>query len=548
MHKVKQRMNLREIRKRTGLHRIAKWTFILVNLIGYWGLLPWLLSIAAMKIDRALKFPLLPVGAGLAIGCLFLAIGIGASLWIAVALYLRGGGFPIALLPPYRLVREGPYSLSRHPLYLSFTLYLSGWAMITRSIGFLAVVVPGFALLWSIYSLVHEERGLFRRFGEEYHTYRKATPFFFRLGRARSGPGVLFCMTYLLAKPLIRLFFPIEVTGQEHLAKTGPAVIIANHACYLDPVFLTASSNRYIHFLTTAEMMRTPLGRWLFTRFGSIPIRRYSSDPGAVRKLLSTLKQGEIVGIFSEGERSWDGAPLPVSQTVKKLLTRLDVPIVPARIEGSYAIYPRWAKVPLPGAIKVRFFAPINPPFSLKDITSALKLIAVRSDGKTLLPRSPTGIERLLWACPSCHSIGTILTKKREIHCVNCHASWTIDRRLRMQGTDGKSIPLAELVAPLNEERIFQGQETLTSRGHVELLQGEKVLQCIASGEARYQDETLYVGETSFLLENIRSLTIEGNNRLDIGLGKGRRLRLYFKSDSPLKWQRFLRMRLGINA
>lgn len=74
------------------------------------------------------------------------------------------------------------------------------------------------------------------------------------------------------------------------------------------------------------------------------------------------------------------------------------------------------------------------------------------------------------------------------------------------------------------------------------------MLQRIASGEARYQEERLHVGEFSLVLENIRSLTIEGNNRLDIGLGKGRRLRLRFRSDSPLKWQRFLQMKLGINA
>ncbi|GAI31141.1 unnamed protein product, partial [marine sediment metagenome] len=67
-------------------------------------------------------------------------------------------------------------------------------------------------------------------------------------------------------------------------------------------------------------------------------------------------------------------------------------------------------------------------------------------------------------------------------------------------------------------------------------------------GEARYEEEKLHVGETSLVLENIRSLTIEGNNRLDIGLEKGRQLRLRFKNDSPLKWQRFLQMKLGINA
>jgi len=287
-------------------------------------------------------------------------------------------------------------------------------------------------------------------------------------------------------------------------------------------------------------VIRTRLGQWLFTRFGSISIRRYTSDPSAVRQLFACLREGEIVGVFPEGERSWGGDPLAVSETVKKLLARLEVPIIPARIEGSYAILPRWAKVPLPGRIKVRFFSPRVPPLSQGAVTEILGLIAVKSDGQTRFSRSASGIERLLWACPSCYTIGSITTRGRTIRCKSCEACWEIDRRLAMHELDGKGIPLADLSACLTDPTIFEGRASLTSIGRVEVFEGQDRLRRVAAGPVRYEGRTLHVGRTAFPLTGVRSLTTEGNTRLDIGLGSGRRLRLRFAVDSPLKWQRFL--------
>jgi 1-acyl-sn-glycerol-3-phosphate acyltransferase len=517
---------------------IARGAFILLNLIGYWGLLPWLLVVAGKKLDGALRFPSLPVALGLGLGSLCVAIGALGAVWIVVALYLRGGGFPIALLPPSRLVREGPYELSRHPLYVAFTIYLLGWGAIAVSVGTIGIVLPGFVLFWTLYALVHEERVLARRFGEDFSNYKGETPFFLQFRRIQSGPRIVFSLTYLFGKAISRLVFPMQVEGREHLPQTGSAVIVANHACYLDPIFLVTASNRAIRFLTTSEMMRTKGGRWLFSRFGCIPIRRYASDPGAVRKLLACLREGEIVGIFPEGERSWDGNPLPISQTVKKLLARLKVPIVPARIEGSYGILPRWAKIPLPGRITVRFFPPRLPPFSKEGVTEILGLIAVQSDGQTWFSHSTTGIERLLWACPSCHTIGSITARGRSIRCQSCEACWKIDRRLVLQGRSGRKVRVAELAASLSD--ILADKESLASIGRVTLLEGKDRLQPISLGQAGYKAQMLHVGKMSVPLKGVRSLTIEGNNRLDIGLGKGRRLRLRFEGDSPLKWQRFL--------
>lgn len=529
------------------IRAFAKAVFILVNLVGYWGLLPWLLVLAAERVDRTLPLPLFSVPLGIGLGVFFLVLGILVSLWTIVTLYLRGGGLPIALLPPHRLVREGPYALSRHPLYLGFTLYLAGWGAFARSPGFFTVVLPSFVLLWITYSLGHEERVLIRRFGEDYRAYKSETPFFFRFQRGYPGPGILFALAYSFGKLLLRIFFPITVEGRDHVPQAGPVVIVANHVCYLDPVFLVAASDRYIRFFTTAEMMRTPIGRWLFTSLGSIPIHRYRNDPQGVRKLLRALKENEIVGIFPEGERSWNGDPLHVSETVKKLLVRLGVPLVPTRIEGSYAILPRWAKIPLPGRIKVRFHPPQSPPFSTEGIEALLRRIAAPSGGRTWLPRSPKGIERLLWACPRCHAIGGIYTEGRVIRCQECRATWRLDRGLLLHSTDGVKIPLEKLSASLDEKEIFAGKETLSSLDRVDLLTGTDHLRAVASGRLSYREETLYIDDLLFPLRNARSLTIEGKDRLDIGLRKGNRIRLCFRNESPLKWQRFLQMRLRID-
>jgi len=319
---------------------------------------------------------------------------------------------------------------------------------------------------------------------------------------------------------------------------------VANHACYLDPIFTTAATNRYIRFLTTAEMMRTFVGHHLFTRLGSISIRRYTSDSQAVRALLSALKEGEIVGIFPEGERTWDGNPLPIAAKVRKLLLRANVPIVPVRIEGSYAIFPRWAGFPLPGRIKVRIFPSFLPPLSSKHISSMVAMLAARSDGQTWFRHPALGISRLLWACPICHQLGTISSHGPAVYCRYCDNSWRIDRRLVLRNSNGKSDPLTSLAASLNAEEIFKGQKTLSAYGKVDLLQGEQELRLIASGELQYQAGVLHVGSISFPVGNARSLTIEGRDRLDIGLGQGRRVRLRFRSDSPLKWQQFLQLEL----
>lgn len=519
----------------------SKQVFFILNLAFYWGGIPFLLGVAAVKLDRIIGISSIPAGVGLPLGAIFLGVGTLGAAWCAVAFYLRGGGFPIALCPPKRRVRAGPYGFSRHPLYLSFVAYFLGWGLIVRSP--LAVAIASFIMLiLSLYALFHEERVLIRRFGKEYEDYRREVPFFFRACRGVPGPGILFSLSYIFGKPLVRVFFPTKVAGKENLPQSGPAILIANHASYLDPIFVLAAADRYARFLTKAGAMRNGFTKWFFTRIGSIPTRRYRVDPTAVRGLLSALKAGEIVGIFPEGERTWDGVPFPIHPTVKRLLSRAGVPIVPARIEGSYELYPRWAKYPRPGPLKITFF----PPVGADEVEEALSKIAMVNDGRAWLPRSARGIELVLWACPACHALGSIETHGKTVHCTRCGATWRIDRRLRLHVVGGDSVTLAALVSALPAAEILGGRETLTSIGEVDVLSGDKDLTLVASGVITYCNGSIQVGGRAFSLVGARILRLEGKDRLDIGFPGGVRLRLRFHRDSPLKWAQFLRIKLKI--
>ena len=522
--------------------RSSKRFIFLLAVAGYWVGLPVFLLFLSRELDVTLSIPLLPWGLVLPIGAALLFGSIVISSWCAVALYLCGGGFPLAFMPPMRLVREGPYALSRHPLYLVFTVYLLGLGLLVRSVASLAIIIPGFFLLWTAYAFLHEERVLARRYGNAYDEYKKNVPFFFRPQSSVPGPGIVFTIVYLLGKVIVRVLFSLDVEGEENLPRSGPYILLCNHASYLDPVFLVAASGRYVRFFTTGEMMRTGAGRWFFNAVGSIPTSRHRVDSASVRAFLTALKNDEIVGIFPEGERTWDGNPLPINPTVRRLLKRAGVPLVAAHVEGSYAIYPRWSAYPLPGRISVRFF-PASSPDSVSD---TLSHVSIPVAGRTRLPRSARGLERLIWACPACRTIGSITAGGHKIRCEHCHAEWSLDRSLRVHASDGTGVPLREFVSFLTKSDFFLDTEALASIGSVDLLVGGEDLSRVASGEVAYCDGALHVGERSFSLSEARIIRLEGKNRLDLGFAQDRRLRLVFHRDSPLKWERFLHAKLGI--
>ncbi len=121
----------------------------------------------------------------------------------------------------------------------------------------------------------------------------------------------------------------------------GPAILVANHANYSDPAFITSACLRPLSFLHAQESYNKPVLRFFFCRFGSIPVERKGWNVRAVRTALRRLQEGATVGIFPEGKVNPTGLTGHYKLGAAFLALHSRAPVYPVRVVGG----PRSGKI-----------------------------------------------------------------------------------------------------------------------------------------------------------------------------------------------------------
>jgi 1-acyl-sn-glycerol-3-phosphate acyltransferase len=158
--------------------------------------------------------------------------------------------------------------------------------------------------------------------------------------------------------PLADWYFSLRGEGHDRLP-AGPFILAANHSSMLDWLFVARFVARPVRFVLSREFFDQPGLTWAYRSLGVIPIRDGAIELSAVRQLLTTLKRGEIVGVFPEGRITRDGALAPGEPGIIAMAARAGVPIVPAGVHGAFEAFPREARVPLPRPVRIRFGEPM---------------------------------------------------------------------------------------------------------------------------------------------------------------------------------------------
>jgi 1-acyl-sn-glycerol-3-phosphate acyltransferase len=143
-----------------------------------------------------------------------------------------------------------------------------------------------------------------------------------------------------------RGWLKVGVEGRDNVPRKGPFIVLVNHQSILDGPILHCYSPRLLFSMTKSTQFKRAYMRGLLRYAGTFPARRYQVDPQSVRVVLRYLKEGRGVGIFPEGERSWDARIQPLRLGTIRLILKAGVPVIPCGVNGLYDFWPRWHRLP----------------------------------------------------------------------------------------------------------------------------------------------------------------------------------------------------------
>ncbi len=174
------------------------------------------------------------------------------------------------------------------------------------------------------------------------------------------SPHPVYVLARLIVRTLVTRGLKIDLAGSEHIPRKGAAILLGNHSSFLDSILIEALTRRNIWFMAKNSQYQGRLMTWFLGLAKSFPVRRYTVDVQAVRNAIRVVQNDHILGIFPEGERSWDDRMLPFKRGTMRLVLGLGVPVIPVGISGAYGLMPRWTHRIKRVPIQIRFGSPVQ--------------------------------------------------------------------------------------------------------------------------------------------------------------------------------------------
>ncbi len=237
--------------------------------------------------------------------------------------------------------------------------------------------------------------------------------------------------------------YKVETVGLEAVRATRPPyVVIPTHASMIDPFMVGSLVPEPVYWVTSDGNMRTRLMRSLLRLVGSIPKSKAIPDLETVGMMVDVVrKKRGVVGIFAEGQASWDGRTQGVFPSTAKLLKLLKVPVFVVVLKGVYLSLPRWSWRRRRGLVELEFKRAFESE-ELKTLDADAiheRLVAAMAHDefawlgeRRISWRGRARAEHLelaLFMCPECGKVGGLRSFRNRFRCHGCGALARVDRR-----------------------------------------------------------------------------------------------------------------------
>jgi 1-acyl-sn-glycerol-3-phosphate acyltransferase len=211
-----------------------------------------------------------------------------------------------------------------------------------------------------------------------------------------------------------------------------PYLIMGNHGCMWDPFMLNAHVPAPIHYVVSDSNFRSRLVSFGLSLVGSIPKTKALSDFETVKNIVKIKHRKGIIGIFPEGQSSWDGHSLPIYYSTAKLVKSLKVPVVIVELKGGFLSRPRWSRSIRRGWVHIEYklgFTPedvkgLTVPQVYERLVNMLshddfdyqREAMIRFGGKNRAEYA----EAVLFTCPRCETRHTLRSTGNLLRCTHC--------------------------------------------------------------------------------------------------------------------------------
>ena len=195
--------------------------------------------------------------------------------------------------------------------------------------------------------------------------------------RAPGVPSILGLQPYDLIRPFVRTeSFPyarFDITGIDHVPRSGPVLLAANHRSYFDVAALAivaARIGRAVRFMGKQELFDAPVIGRIARALGGIPVDRDAHSGAPMQEAAAALRAGEVVlvlpqGTIPRGEAFFD--PVLTGKTgVARLAAETGAGVVPVGVWGTERVWPRSSSIPImttvlrPPRVTVTVGAPVS--------------------------------------------------------------------------------------------------------------------------------------------------------------------------------------------
>lgn len=342
-------------------------------------------------------------------------------------------------------------------------------------------------------------------------------------------------LVYKILVPPIALWAKLKFNYQYDSLKDveGPFLLLPTHNLELDPIIVGVAAKKQLYFVASEHLSRKGFITKLLNYFLQ-PIYHQKGRAGAhtVKAILKTLRNGDSVCLFPEGNRSFNGLTCPIPPATGKMARRSGAKLVTYRFDGQYLTHPRWATTLRRGKLRGKIVH-IYTPEELQAMTDEevneaivrdLSVDTYEVQSQEMIPfkgkKLAFGMESTIFTCPKCGKIGGLHTDDTHLFC-DCGYRANYDvygylteadgTRYTVTGLDQmQKEKLADLLEHAGEEALFSDTVLLQDINDQHELVSEK------NGEMSAYADRLEICGTAIPYSDMLGMTIYSRNVLVI--------------------------------